>query len=350
MLAEMAYIEMLEAGFTRAGEFHYLHHDRDGARYADPAELSHRIPAAAEVTGIALTHLPLFYAHGGFGPQPSGAGQRRILHDIDFFLNLIWACDARLTRLQDRVGYAPHSLRAVSADELRLLTHSLPGRAVHIHIAEQVKEVEDCLAFTGQRPVAWLLDNLPVDAGWCLIRATHLTEAERRAVAASGAVAGLCPVTEANLGDGLFPAEAFLEEDGKMAIGTDSNVRIDAAEELRVLEYGQRLTLRARNVLAEEGGSTGMRIFGAALAGGTQALDAEPGRIAAGAMADLVTLRDGAELDGAGATLLDRWIFGRDVKVADVWAAGAHVVKAGRHSLRDQIAPRFSAVLKRTLA
>ena len=350
VLAEMAYIEMLEAGFTRVGEFHYLHHAPDGTAYANPAELSHRIFAAAEGTGIALTHLPVFYAHGGFGPQPAGAGQRRFLHDVDGFMALIAACDARCTRPQDRVGYAPHSLRAASAAELRLLAQALPGRVVHIHVAEQVQEVEDCLAFTGRRPVAWLLDNLPIDARWCLIHATHLTDSERQGIAAAGAVAGLCPVTEANLGDGLFPAEAFLSEGGRIAIGTDSNVRIDLAEELRVLEYGQRLFHRERNVLAEAGGSTGMRLFGAALMGGAQALDAAPGRIAVGAEADLVALRDQVGLEGPGDALLDRWIFGRDVTVADVWAAGAHVVRGGRHRLRDQTVPRFAAVLKRALA
>ncbi len=349
-LAEMAYVEMLEAGFTRVGEFHYLHHDRDGARYANPAELSHRIFAAAERTGIALTHLPVFYAHGGFGPAPAGDGQRRFLHDLDGFLDLVAACEARRVRPQDRVGYAPHSLRAASAGELQHLARALPGRAVHIHVAEQVKEVEDCLAFTGRRPVEWLLDQLPVDARWCLIHATHLTAAERQGIVASGAVAGLCPVTEANLGDGLFPAEPFLSGGGRIAIGTDSNVRIDAAEELRVLEYGQRLFHRERNVLAPEGGSTGMRLYGAALAGGAQALDAMPGGIAEGADADLVSLRDMAGLDGAGDAMLDRWIFGRDVAVADVWAAGAHLVRDGRHILRDQIAQRFAAVLRQTLS
>lgn len=350
VLAEMAYIEMLEAGYTRVGEFHYLHHDRDGARYANPAELSHRIFSAAEQTGIALTHLPVFYAHGGFGPQPAGAGQRRFLNDVDGFLDLVSACDTRRTRPQDRVGYAPHSLRAASGEELRELTQALAGRVTHIHIAEQLKEVDDCLAFNGQRPVAWLLDNLPVDARWCLIHATHLTEAERQGIAASGAVAGLCPVTEANLGDGLFPAEAFLSGGGGIAIGTDSNLRIDLAEELRVLEYGQRLFHRARSVLAQEGGSTGERLFSAALAGGARALDAPAAEIAVGADADLVSLAEGTAIGGDGDTMLDRWIFGRDVTVSDVWAAGQQVVHGGRHRLRDSVVPQFAASLRRALA
>lgn len=348
-LAEMAYIEMLEAGFTRVGEFHYLHHDRDGARYANPAELSLRIFAAAESTGIALTHLPVFYAHGGFGPQPAGDGQRRFLNDLDSFADIVSACEARLSRPQDSVGYAPHSLRAASGDELISLTQIWPDKTVHIHIAEQVKEVEDCLAFSGRRPVEWLLENLPVNDRWCLIHATHLTEQERRGIAASGAVAGLCPVTEANLGDGLFPAVDFLTESGRIAIGTDSNIRIDLAEELRVLEYGQRLFHRERNLLADEGGSTGMHIFAAALNGGTQAMGAAPAQIAVDAPADLVALQDALDLGAQGDALLDRWIFGRNVAVADVWAAGAHVVRRGRHVLRDRIEPEFAAVLRRAL-
>lgn len=349
-LAEMACVEMLEAGYTRLGEFHYLHHDRDGRPYADPAELSARIFAASDETGIALTHLPVFYAHGGFGGAPAGEGQRRFLHDVDGFLALVERCDAMLCRPQDRVGYAPHSLRAATAEELTALTRALPRRHVHIHVAEQLREVEDCLAATGARPVDWLFDHAPVDAGWCLIHATHLTEGEAARLAASGAVAGLCPVTEANLGDGLFPAEPYLAARGAMAIGTDSNVRIDLAEELRVLEYGQRLTQRARNVLAEEGGSTGGRLFRAALSGGARALDAPVPEIAAGAPADLVALRDPHGLDGEGDSLLDRWIFGRDMTVAEVWAGGRHLVRDGRHIDRDRIARAFGQALRRALA
>ncbi|TDH39329.1 formimidoylglutamate deiminase [Pseudohoeflea suaedae] len=348
-LAEMAYVEMLEAGYTRVGEFHYLHHAADGSPYDNPAELSDRIFDAAEATGIALTHLPVFYAHGGFGPRAPDEGQRRFLHSVARFVDLVGRCDARRSRAQDRVGFAPHSLRAASHQDLSQLCEALPGRKLHIHIAEQVQEVEDCQAFSGRRPVEWLLDNFDVNENWCLIHATHMTEAETRHVAASNAVAGLCPVTEANLGDGLFPAPEFLEAGGRIAIGTDSNVRIDVAEELRILEYGQRLQSRARNVLAEEGGSTGRRLFDAALSGGAQALDAPTPELAAGAPADLVGLRDPLGLD-QGDALLDRWIFGRDTGVSDVWAAGAHVVQAGRHIRRDEVQSRFADVLKRVLS
>jgi formimidoylglutamate deiminase len=348
-LAELAYVEMLEAGYTRVGEFHYLHQAPDGSPYDNPAELSDRIFDAAEQTGIALTHLPVFYAHGGFGPRAADDGQRRFLHSVDAFIDLVERCDARRNRAQDRVGFAPHSLRAASHQDLSQLCDALPGRKLHIHIAEQVKEVEDCQAFYGKRPVEWLLDNFDVNEDWCLIHATHMTDAETRNVAASNAVAGLCPVTEANLGDGLFPAPDFLEAGGRIAIGTDSNVRIDVAEELRILEYGQRLQSRARNVLAREGGSTGRRLFDATLSGGAQALDAPRPELVSGAPADLVALRDPLELD-QGDALLDRWIFGRDIDVSDVWAAGAHVVQAGRHIQRDAVQARFADVLKRVLS
>ncbi|SLN15093.1 formimidoylglutamate deiminase [Roseisalinus antarcticus] len=349
-LAEMAYVEMLEAGYVRVGEFHYLHHDPDGGAYADPAEMSGRIFAAAAETGIALTHLPVFYAHGGFGPQPATPGQRRFVHDLAGFAELVKRCDAMAVRPQDRVGYAPHSLRAATSADLNALAEALPGRPVHIHIAEQQREVEECLAVLGQRPVAWLFENAEVTEAWCLIHATHMVAPEISALAASGAVAGLCPVTEANLGDGLFRAEAYLGRGGAIAIGTDSNVRVDLAGELRLLEYGQRLAHHRRNVLAPEGGSTGRRLFKAALSGGARALGADGAGLARGAPADLVALEDPHGLAPDGDQLIDRWVFGRDVAVRDVWAAGRHLVRDGRHVARARVAARFGAVLRRIMA
>ncbi len=349
-LAGMAYVEMLEAGFTRVGEFHYLHHDRDGVPYDDPAELSARIFAAAEATGIALTHLPVFYAHGGFGPVPPGEGQRRFVTSPDAFAGLVAACDRLCARPQDRVGLAPHSLRAASAGQIARLAHALPGRSLHIHVAEQAREVDECLAFSGRRPVTLLLETCEVDERWCLVHATHLDEAERRDLARSGAVAGLCPVTEADLGDGTFPAVPYLDDGGRIALGTDSNIAISAPGEMRMLEYGQRLLHGARNVLAEGGGSTGARIFGAALAGGAQALGAGQAGLAPGADADMVALRDPIELGSDGETLLDRWIFGPDVGVSDVWAAGAHVVRDGRHVRREDVVAEHARALRRLLS
>ncbi|MBR9837236.1 MAG: formimidoylglutamate deiminase [Rhodobacteraceae bacterium] len=348
-MAAMAQVEMLEAGYTRVGEFHYLHHDCDGRAYADPAEMSARIFAAAEETGIALTHLPVFYAHGGFGPAPASDGQRRFLHDRDAFLGLVERCDA-MARAGDVVGYAPHSLRAADAADLRALAEALPGRKVHIHVAEQVKEVEDCLAFCNRRPVERLYETAEVTADWCLIHATHLTPGEVALIARSGAVVGLCPVTEANLGDGVFPAPDFLARGGRYGVGTDSNVRISLAEELRLLEYGQRLTARARNVLATEEGSTGTQLFRQALAGGAQALGAPAPEIAEGAVADLVALHDPLALGTGGAETLDRWIFGPEVAVSDVWVRGRHLVQDGRHVAREAVAARFAKAVRKVLA
>ncbi|WP_151719632.1 formimidoylglutamate deiminase [Gemmobacter serpentinus] len=346
-IAAMAAVEMLEAGYTRLGEFHYLHHAPDGHPYADPAEMSGRIIAAAEETGIALTHLPVFYAHGGFGGAAANDGQRRFLHDLDAFDRLMERCQVHLTRKQDRLGLAPHSLRAATPNEIRHLAARWPGRPFHIHIAEQVKEVEDSLAHSGARPVEFLLDQAPVGPDWCLIHATHLTGTEVTGIAQSGAVAGLCPVTEANLGDGIFAAPEFLAQGGVFGIGTDSNVAISVAEELRMLEYSQRLAHLGRNICTDAG-STGLALFNAALRGGAQALGAPSPELAPGAPADLVALEDPMELSHAE-SLLDRWIFGHGIAVADVWAAGAHVVQDGQHHQRDLIRHAAAKVLRKLI-
>lgn len=349
-IAALAYAEMLESGFTRVGEFHYLHRDPAGAAYADPAELSRAIAAAAADTGIGLTHLPVFYAHAGFGGTDPARAQRRFVHDLDGFARLLDAVRDAMAALPDAVvGIAPHSLRAVTADELGHLQAMAEGAPVHIHIAEQVKEVEYCLAWSGQRPVEWLYAHADIDARWCLVHATHMTGTETAMLAASGAVAGLCPVTEANLGDGLFPAPAFLEADGRFGIGSDSNVLIDMSEELRWLEYGQRLSLRGRNLLAAEPGrSTGQDLFVAALNGGAQALGVAGG-IAVGQAADIVSLdADHPSLAGRGAAaILDGFLFAAGRAAIDtVWRRGAPVVRGGRHIARDRIAARYRKALR----
>lgn len=350
-IAAFAYAEMLESGFTRVGEFHYLHHAPDGARYADPAELSGRIAAAAAEAGIGLTLLPVFYAHGGFGGQAPGAAQARFITDIDGFADLVARVRA-LVAADAVVGIAPHSLRAVTPDELRALLPLAASGPVHLHIAEQVKEVADCVAWIGQRPVQWLLDHAPVDARWTLVHATHVDAAEVTAMAASGAVAGLCPVTEANLGDGLFPAGAFLDAGGAIGLGSDSNVRIDAGEELRLLEYGQRLALRGRNLLASGARpATGARLFDAALAGGGQSLGVASG-IAAGGAADIVSLnRDDPAFAGrAGDALIDSWVFASRRPVDCVWRGGVKWVEGGRHRHRERLEARYRLALKDLLA
>lgn len=351
-VAAMAYAEMLESGFSRVGEFHYLHRDRDGGAYSDPAEMAARVAAAARETGIALTLLPVFYAHSGFGGQAPKPSQRRFIHDLDGYATLRSASRRAVAGLDDAVvGTAPHSLRAVTPDELARLA-SFDG-PVHIHIAEQTREVEDCIAWAGQRPVEWLLDHAALDARWCLVHATHMSEDETLRMARCGAVAGLCPITEANLGDGLFSATAFLGAGGGFGVGSDSNVMIDLAEELRLFEYGQRLARRQRNVLGpREGASTGGEIFRAALAGGSQALGAVSA-LAAGRPADIVSLRsDHPSLAGrSGDALIDGWIFAaRDGAVDCVWRRGRKVVSQGRHLRRDAIVARYTKVLEELLA
>ena len=347
-IAAMAYAEMLETGFVRVGEFHYLH----GVGDSGPVAMTEAIVAAAAETGIALTHLPVFYAHGGFGGQAPGERQRRFVLDLDGYAALIASARALVADLPDAVvGVAPHSLRAVTPEGLTQVA-ALGDGPVHIHVAEQVREVEDCLAWSGARPVEWLLANAPVNDHWCLIHATHMTDAETRALAASGAVAGLCPVTEANLGDGVFPGEAYVAAGGHYGVGSDSNVRIDAPEELRWLEYGQRLAARGRTRLVDRGGANGDTLWRAAVAGGAQALGAAAGLVV-GAPADFVALDiDHPSLAGrTDAALADALVFagGREA-IAAVWRRGEQMVTAGRHRDRDRIAERYRRVIRRLLA
>lgn len=350
-----AFIEMLEAGFTRVGEFHYVHHDVDGGAYADPAELTSRVVAAAEHSGIALTLLPVFYAQGGFGGAPAHEGQRRFLHDVPGFARLLEASSQQLSRLQGAVlGIAPHSLRAVTPTQLAELLPLARG-PVHIHAAEQTGEVEQCLAWSGARPVQWLLDHAPVDARWCLVHATHIDESEIARLAHTGAVAGLCPITEANLGDGIFPASRYLAARGRFGIGTDSNVSISMADELRALEYSQRLRDRARNVVGGASPSTGHTLFAGALAGGAQALGVrrEDTGILAGAPADFFSLNPDTPAFAArsGDALLDSLVFaGARDPIDGVWRAGRKLVAGGRHHARDAAASAWREALARLLA
>ena len=348
-IAAQAYAEMLESGFTRVGEFHYLHHDVGGASYANPAEMAHRIVAAAAETGIGLTLLPVFYAHGGFGGQASATRQQRFTHTLASFQPLMDHSRRHLEVLQDGVlGVAPHSLRAVTPDELAALVAPAGTGPIHIHVAEQIREVAECLAWSGQRPVAWLMDHAPVDARWCLVHATHMDDTETTALAASGATAGLCPITEANLGDGLFPAVDYLTRGGIFGIGSDSNVMIDLAEELRLLEYGQRLVGRARGRLG-----SGADMFKGAQAGAARALGGVRSGLEVGASADIVSLNtDHPALYGkAGDALLDGWIFAAGGgAVASVWRRGVRVVEAGRHVRAEPIAARYRRTLARVLA
>ncbi|HLY55914.1 MAG TPA: formimidoylglutamate deiminase [Stellaceae bacterium] len=342
----LAFMEMLESGFTAVGEFHYLHNEADGTPYGDPALLSRHIAAAAAETGIGLTLLPVFYAHGGAGGVPPESGQRRFVTSRDAFARLVEGAREAIHDLEDaRMGVAPHSLRAVTSEELHAVLLLAGDAPIHIHAAEQEREVAECVAALGARPVEWLLANAAVDGRWCLVHATQMTEAETEALARSGAVAGLCPVTEANLGDGIFPLPDYLAAGGRLGIGTDSNVAISAPQELRLLEYSQRLRDRARNRAASVDRSTGRRLFDLAAAGGVAALGRASGAIEPGRRADIVVLdTDDPALCGRGGdALLDSWVFGTGAGAAvrDVLVGGRPVVSAGRHRHRDAIVERW---------
>ena len=353
-LAALAYAEMLECGFTHVGEFHYVHHDKEGVPFAEPAELAGRIVAAAQDTGMGLTLLPTFYAHSGFGGAAPSVRQRRFVCDLDRFARIVESSRKAIEALAGaRLGVAPHSLRAVSAQELAVVIELGRGLPKHLHIAEQAREVEDCVLWSGLRPVEWLMANAAVDERWCLVHATHANTRELGQIVAAGAVVALCPVTESSLGDGIFPAPAFIEQHGRFGIGTDSNIRIDVAEELRTLEYMQRLDLQARNVLARGAGqSTGRTLFDTALAGGARALQA-PGGLEKGASLDVVSL-DAEHVTLAerhGDELLDSWIFSGDRGVVEhVWRGGRKVVVDGHHVHRDAITARYRRALRRLLA
>ncbi|WP_284257999.1 formimidoylglutamate deiminase [Acidocella aquatica] len=337
-VATQAFVEMLEGGFSAVAEFHYLHHAPDGKPYDDIAEMASRLGAAAAAAGIDLTLLPVFYAHAGFGGTPPATAQRRFINDIGSYARLHERCQQIAN-----TGVAPHSLRAVTPEELHALVTIAGAAPLHIHIAEQTAEVEDCVAWSGLRPVDWLMRHVPVAANWCLVHATHVTPAECTGMAASGAVVGLCPVTEANLGDGIFPIRDF---SGKYGIGSDSNVLIGVAEELRMLEYSQRLGLRQRNVMATAAArSTATAMFQGAVTGGAQALGAIGG-LAVGAPANIVALA-GDDPDIA----LAQFVFAtRAPVVKDVWVRGRHCVRDGRHELAESSRKRFDAVVRKLLA
>ncbi len=348
-IAGQLYVEMLKAGYTSVGEFHYLHHAPDGRAYDDPGEMSGRILAAAAHAGIGITLLPVLYGAGGFGGAPAGPGQRRFVTGVDDYLALV----ETLRRICDgdpqcRVGIAPHSLRAVPPEDLAAVLDGVDADApVHIHIAEQTREVEDCLAWCGARPVEWLLANAPVGERWCLVHATHMTQAETEALAASGAVAGLCPTTEANLGDGLFPVPGYHAAGGIWGIGSDSHVSVSPIEELRWLEYGQRLILRRRGIAASGGA-----LYRAALDGGTRALGRKVGALEAGRRADIVVLDgDHPILAGRdGEDVLDSLVYSGNVTpVRDVMVGGVWIVRDGAHRDQRAIAASYGRTMDRLL-
>ncbi|WP_170506788.1 formimidoylglutamate deiminase [Ruegeria arenilitoris] len=352
-IAALVFMEMQEAGYASVGEFHYVHHQPGGAAYDQLSELSQRIFSAAHQSGIGLTHLPVLYTYGGVAQDPLSGGQLRFSNDVSRFLNLVDDCQKKLPHTDSILGVAPHSLRATSPTDLRELLQNTPKGPVHIHIAEQVQEVADVQSALGQRPVAWLLDNADVNARWCLIHATHMTDAETRTLAQSGAVAGLCPITEANLGDGIFNGATYAEENGRFGVGSDSNIRISLPEELRTLEYSQRLRDHQRAVLVPGEGSVGHALYTGAARGGAQALGRDAGEIAEGKLADLMAI-DRTHPTLCALTddqLLDGLCFAApDGLVTDLWSAGRHMVKQGRHVARDQIISAYRSSIAGLLA
>ncbi len=351
-IAAFVQMEMLEAGYAACAEFHYLHHRPGGAPYDDLSEMAGRIVAAAEVSGIGLTLAPVLYAFGGCDGRGLGPGQARFGNDIEAFARLHAGAGAALRALPDDavLGAAPHSLRAVGRDDLRGFAAAFPGGPLHMHLAEQVAEVEEVSAHWGARPVEWALGEMGIDARWCLIHCTQMAPHETAALARSAAVAGLCPITESSLGDGIFDGTGWLAAGGALGIGSDSNIRIALSEELRTLEYSQRLRDRGRAVLATPGETTGRRLFGAMLAGGARAAGRQSGAIRVGDWADMLMLDARAvDLEGRqGDALLDAWIFaGDDRLVRDVWSAGRHLVSGGRHRARDAIGAAYRRVTAR---
>ncbi|MDL2355693.1 MAG: formimidoylglutamate deiminase [Pseudomonadota bacterium] len=348
-IAAQLFAECLRHGYTALCEFHYVQRGPDGALYARPAETAERVAAAARGAGIGLTMLPVLYSHAGFGEQALGAGQQRFRTDPAQVLRIVEALEP-LRGGQFEVGAAPHSLRAASIGQIAELAGALPAaRPLHIHIAEQQDEVRQCLGATGMRPLRYLSEHIALDARWCLVHATHLDADEVERIAASGAVAGLCPSTEANLGDGLFPLAQFLAAGGRFGIGSDSHVSHSPVEELRWLEYGQRLQHQRRNVAVSAGQRrVGEFLWQGALQGGAQASGRKVGALAAGLRADLLVLdADHPSLDGAAAAdVLGIFVFaGNDNLVRDVLAGGRWVVGNGRHIDQDGIASRYKQAL-----
>jgi formimidoylglutamate deiminase len=353
-IAAQAYIEMLKAGYTRVAEFQYLHHQSDGSRYDNIAEMSLQTLMAARKVGIGITNLPVHYQFGGFGGLPTTTQQRRFAVDPERYLQIVDGLKQASRGDADVItGIAAHSLRAVTRETFDDVLDEFANRVslpVHIHIAEQVQEVDSCIAWSGARPVEYLYDNFAVDDHWCLIHATHMIDDETRRVAASGAVVGLCPTTEANLGDGLFNADLFAGAGGRYGVGSDSNISISPVEEMRWLEYMQRIDRRGRNLMADgPGSSTGRTIFDRVLAGGARACGYRGGKIESGARADLIVLDTSHPLlcERSRDTLLDSWIFsGNDKLVRDVYVGGMQVVRDGRHPLEAQIETDFKRTLK----
>jgi formimidoylglutamate deiminase len=348
-------MELLRGGFTSLVEFHYLQNAIDGTPYAHRPAMAEAIIEGAQQAGIGLTMLFGIYETGNFDGTPLKGGQRRFDTSPDAALKMV--ADAQAQQSDDlRFGLSPHSLRAVPPTSLAAASEGLAAldasAPIHIHVAEQQAEISDCLATLGARPVEWLLANAPVGENWCLIHSTHTTEAERHGIATSGAIAGLCPSTEGNLGDGIFGLPDFVAAGGRFGIGTDSHVTLDVFSELRLLEYSQRLRAEKRNVLAGADAHTGRTLWQMAATGGAQAAARPVGCLAVGQRADLVVIQPTIETEMLGSDFwLDAAIFGNDYRPARHVMSGGHwVVRDGMHTRQDSITRAYRRALKKLFA
>ena len=355
VIARQLYIEMLKGGFTSVAEFHYVHQDTDGRPYTDPAELALQVSQAASSVGIGMTLLPVLYTHSGFGGLAPNEGQRRFINSTHSYLDL----QSRLKPIiksqpAQALGLCFHSLRAVTPQQIsEVMAASDQQCPVHIHIAEQQKEVDDCLTWSGRRPLQWLYENVDVDEHWCLVHATHAEADEVASMAKSRAVAGLCLTTEANLGDGIFPAVDYIAQGGRWGIGSDSHVSLSVVEELRWLEYGQRLRDQRRNRLyRSDQPMVGRTLYDAALVGGAQAMGQPIGALEVGKRADWLVL-DGNDpylATASGDAILNRWLFaGGDRQIREVMVGGRWVIRDGRHADEEESSRAFAQVLRELL-
>ena len=362
VIAKQLYIEMLKMGYTRVAEFHYLHHDIDGSTYRESnninglASMARAIFDAAQESGIGLTLLPVLYQHSGFGELAPTDGQKRFINSTEQFNNLVSDCHKLSTSYRNtNVGIAPHSLRAVDKDSLqsavahvRSLDHKAP---IHIHISEQQKEVEDCLAHYGKRPVQWLLDNIDLDQHWCLIHATHIDDNECAGMVEKNVIAGICPTTEANLGDGVFPTTEFMAQNGTIAIGSDSHISVNPIEELRWLEYAQRLIKQQRAILANnQQASVGLNLWQQTAKGGAQSTSSNTGELAIGKQADLLVLcdRQSQLFAHSDQHIMDSIVFASQQNpIQDVMVNGEWVIQAAMHEQQQDSEQQFAALLKK---
>jgi formimidoylglutamate deiminase len=354
IIATQLYIDMLKSGYTQVGEFHYLHHNTGGEHYNQLSEMSNQMIAAANTSGIGLTLLPVLYSHSGFGGQAPNAGQARFINSTDSYLALHQECETNLQNHSlHKLGICFHSLRAVTKPQIETVLANLSSAMpIHIHIAEQQKEVQDCLVWSGQRPVEWLHNEIGLTDRWCLVHATHLNKSELNAIATSQAIAGLCPTTEANLGDGIFSGVEFEKSNGRWGIGSDSHVSLSIVEELRTLEYSQRLRDQQRNRLYRpEQTSVGDNLYQQALLGGNQACDVSFG-LAVGNRADFMVLDNNHPFIGASETkdLLNRWLFASNENlVKDVFVAGKQVINDFHHAEEEYSRQAFIQVIKKVM-